>query len=122
LDNESDQEQTRELPQRDKSARKQSSEAWQLVSSDTSKYKKKNYEHGLQLFTSKLRDHSEQTVRAEKREAFAFLVTAMFFAGIVTVVFAIGLYSLFRMIRQANHGLNWNATKNAEGFGLKISR
>jgi len=87
-------------------AEDQSSAAWDLLSGDYYKSKKKDYENGLQLFTRKLSIHSEQTVRAAKREAYAFLITAVVFAGIVIIVFAIGLSTLFRMTRSADHGTN----------------
>ncbi|MGI9444776.1 MAG: serine/threonine-protein kinase [Rubripirellula sp.] len=79
-----------------------STEAWSLISSDTYQLKKRDYEHGLQVFSRKLRDHSEETVRAARSEAFAFLITAIVFAVLVLIFFAIGLYSFFRMIRKSD--------------------
>ena len=79
-----------------------STEAWSLISSDTYQVKKRDYEHGLQVFSRKLRDHSEETVRAARSEAFAFLITASVFAVLVLFFFAIGLYSFFRMIRKSD--------------------
>tara|TARA_Y100000385_G_C12911287_1_gene558471 strand:+ start:14 stop:712 length:699 start_codon:yes stop_codon:yes gene_type:complete len=77
-------------------------DAWSLISSDTYQLKKRDYEHGLQVFSRKLRDHSEETVRAARSEAFAFLITAIVFAVLVLIFFAIGLYSFFRMIRKSD--------------------
>lgn len=81
-------------------------EAWSLLSSDTYQLKKRDYEHGLQVFSRKLRDHSEETVRAARAEASAFLVTALVFAVMVLIFFAIGIYSFFRTIRKSDLSFN----------------
>ena len=78
-----------------------SSEAWDLLNSETYQLQKSAYEQGLQSFAGKLRKHSEQTVRDARQEAFAFLVAALVFGCVVIVVFLIGFYSFVRMLRQS---------------------
>ncbi len=83
-----------------------STEAWSLLSSDTYQLEKRDYEHGLQVFSRKLCDHSEETVRAARSEAFAFLITAIVFAVLMLIFFTIGFYSFFRMIRKSDHSFS----------------
>ncbi|MCP4777852.1 MAG: hypothetical protein GY880_26835 [Planctomycetaceae bacterium] len=68
-----------------------STEAGSLISSDTYPVKTRDYEHGLQAFSRKLRDYSEDTVRAVGSEAFAFLITAIVLAVLMLISFANGL-------------------------------
>ena len=77
-----------------------SSEAWDLLSSDSYQVKKRDYEHGLEVFSRKLQDYADDTVESARREAFTFLVTAFIFGGVVLSFFVMGLYSFIRVLRR----------------------
>ena len=77
-----------------------SSEAWDLLSGDSYQVKKRDYEHGLEVFSRKLQDYADDTVDSARREAFTFLVTAFIFGGVVLSFFVMGLYSFIRVLRR----------------------
>jgi len=85
----------------DQVAHGKKSDAWTLLNSQDYQQQKRLYENGLQVFSGKLKEHSEQTVQAAHREAFTFLMIACGSGCVVLLIFTAGLFGFFQQVRHS---------------------
>lgn len=78
---------------------KQMASAWELLDGDEYRRNKRAYADGLAAFSNRLKAHSEAAIDKAHREAMWFLMAAVALGVLVALIFLVGFWSLFRVLR-----------------------